>query len=92
LIERLTGFELGQDLLANFFEVLGCVTLAILEIEDDMVYASRTQRSKELEHDIPTAAETEVEWLRRGVRVVSQINVERLGKGKVKNEISSGKM
>ena len=79
-MERLTGFELGQDLLTYFFEVLGSAALAILEVEDNMVHADRTQSGEEANQDISPSAKPKVEWLRRGVRVISQIDVQRLSK------------
>ena len=72
--------QLWQNFLADFFEVLGGVAPAIFEVEDDMVHTGRAQGSEETKHDVSTAAETEVDRLRWGIRVVSQIDVERLGK------------
>jgi hypothetical protein len=72
----LTGLEWGQDLLADLFKDLCRVAHRILEVEDDVVDAGRAQRGEEAQNNVPTAAITEVDGLRRCVRVVSQIDVE----------------
>ena len=67
---RLTGLEWRQDLPAHLLEDLGRVALAILEVQDDMMDASRAQRVEEAQNNVPTAAETEMDRFRRCVRVV----------------------
>src|SRR4051812_2410571 len=74
---RLAGLELRKDLLADLVEDLGRVARAVLEVEDHVMDAGRAQPVEEAEYDVAAATDAEVDRLRRLVRVVAQIDVER---------------
>jgi hypothetical protein len=67
----LARLELWQNFLADFFEVLGGVALAILEVEDNVVLTGRAQAREETTYDVSASAETEVDGLWWGVRVIA---------------------
>src|SRR3954469_23619124 len=80
-VSALGGLELRQHLPSDLFQHNSRVPSPVLQVEDDVVDACPAQRVEEAVQHIASTAEAEMDRLRRTVRVLCQIDVERLGEG-----------
>lgn len=78
---RLGGFELRKKLPADLLEDLRSITLAVLQVEDDVVAADATETIEEAKDKVSTASKAEMDRLRLLVWIVGQIDVKRLSEG-----------
>jgi hypothetical protein len=71
--------QLRQDFLTDLVNDLSCLASTVFQIENDVVDFDCSQPFQKSDNEFTSGAKSEVNRLRRMIRIKGEVNIERLG-------------